>query len=292
MKENELSEVWRSMLEQEIDVLVCTTIIETGVDLPNANTLIIENADKMGLSQLHQLRGRVGRSARRAYAYFTFRGGKVLTEIQQKRLAAIREFTEFGSGFKIAMRDLELRGAGNVMGAQQHGHMSSVGYDMYLKLLEEAVNEEKGNAQQSADLDCLIDISVDAHIPESYVESLTLRLDVYRRIADIRSIEDSEDVKDELRDRFGEIPESVLGLIDIALVRNKANSMGVYEIRQNDSNMIIYVKEIKSPVVSDILIALNGRALLNAKGNKPYVSVQSGGGKASLKLLKRIFKVE
>lgn len=190
------------------------------------------------------------------------------------------------------MRDLELRGAGNVMGAQQHGHMSSVGYDMYLKLLEEAVNEEKGNAQQSADLDCLIDISVDAHIPESYVESLTLRLDVYRRIADIRSIEDSEDVKDELRDRFGEIPESVLGLIDIALVRNKANSMGVYEIRQNDSNMIIYVKEIKSPVVSDILIALNGRALLNAKGNKPYVSVQSGGGKASLKLLKRIFKVE
>lgn len=292
MKENELSEVWRSMLEQEIDVLVCTTIIETGVDLPNANTLIIENADKMGLSQLHQLRGRVGRSARRAYAYFTFRGGKVLTEIQQKRLAAIREFTEFGSGFKIAMRDLELRGAGNVMGAQQHGHMSSVGYDMYLKLLEEAVNEEKGNAQQSADLDCLIDISVDAHIPESYVESLTLRLDVYRRIADIRSVEDSEDVKDELRDRFGEIPESVLGLIDIALVRNKANSMGVYEIRQNDSNMIIYVKEIKSPVVSDILIALNGRALLNAKGNKPYVSVQSGGGKASLKLLKRIFKVE
>lgn len=292
MKENELSEVWRSMLEQEIDVLVCTTIIETGVDLPNANTLIIENADRMGLSQLHQLRGRVGRSTRRAYAYFTFRGGKVLTEIQQKRLAAIREFTEFGSGFKIAMRDLELRGAGNVMGAQQHGHMSSVGYDMYLKLLEEAVNEEKGNEQKNADLDCLIDISVDAHIPESYVESLTLRLDVYRRIADIRSVEDSEDVKDELRDRFGEIPEAVLGLIDIALVRNKANSMGVYEIRQNDSNMIIYVKEIKSPVVSDILIALNGRAVLSAKGSKPYVSVQAAGGKASLELLKRIFRVE
>lgn len=292
MKENELSEVWRSMLEQEIDVLVCTTIIETGVDLPNANTLIIENADRMGLSQLHQLRGRVGRSSRRAYAYFTFRGGKVLTEIQQKRLAAIREFTEFGSGFKIAMRDLELRGAGNVMGAQQHGHMSSVGYDMYLKLLEEAVNEEKGNAQQNTDMDCLIDISVDAHIPESYVESLTLRLDVYRRIADIRSVEDSEDVKDELRDRFGEIPKSVLGLIDIALIRNKANSMGVYEIRQNGENMMIYVKEMKSPVVADILIALNGKAVLNAKGGKPFVSVKSGSGKASLDLLKKIFKVE
>lgn len=206
MKEHELSEVWRMMIEQEVNVLVCTTIIETGVDLPNANTLIIENADRMGLSQLHQLRGRVGRSNRRAYAYLTFRKNKVLTEIQQKRLAAIREFTEFGSGFKIAMRDLELRGAGNIMGAQQHGHMESVGYDMYLKLLGEAVSEEKGEAAQSADLDCLIDISVNAHIPESYVESLTLRLDVYRRIADIRNKEDSLDVKDELKDRFGEIP--------------------------------------------------------------------------------------
>ena len=196
MKENELSEVWRQMLEQEVDILVCTTIIETGVDLPNANTLIIENADCMGLSQLHQLRGRVGRSARRAYAYFTFRRSKVLTEIQQKRLAAIREYTEFGSGFKIAMRDLELRGAGNIMGAQQHGHMESVGYDMYLKLLGEAVSEERGEQKQSADLDCLIDISVDAHIPEYYVESLTLRLDVYRRIADIRTPADAGDVRE------------------------------------------------------------------------------------------------
>ena len=141
----------------------------------------------MGLSQLHQLRGRVGRSNRRAYAYLTFRKNKVLTEIQQKRLAAIREFTEFGSGFKIAMRDLEIRGAGSLLGNRQHGHMESVGYDMYLKLLGEAVSEEKGEAAQSADLDCLIDISVNAHIPESYVESLTLRLDVYRRIADIRN---------------------------------------------------------------------------------------------------------
>ena len=262
MKESELSEVWRRMIEQEVDVLVCTTIIETGVDLPNANTLIIENADCMGLSQLHQLRGRVGRSARRAYAYFTFRRSKVLTEIQQKRLAAIREFTEFGSGFKIAMRDLELRGAGNIMGAQQHGHMESVGYDMYLKLLGEAVSEERGEEKTAGDLDCLIDISVDAHIPEYYVESLTLRLDVYRRIADIRTIEDSEDVKDELRDRFGDIPQSVLGLIDIALIRNRANTMGIYEIRQNENNIMLYVKEIKSPEVADLLIALNGKAML------------------------------
>jgi transcription-repair coupling factor (superfamily II helicase) len=275
------------MLEQEVDVLVCTTIIETGVDLPNANTLIIENADCMGLSQLHQLRGRVGRSSRRAYAYFTFRRNKVLNEIQQKRLSAIREFTEFGSGFKIAMRDLELRGAGNIMGAQQHGHMSSVGYDMYLKLLDEAVKEERGEPSANSDLDCLIDISMDSHIPEDYIESLTLRLDVYRRIADIRSIEDSEDVKDELRDRFGEIPDSVLGLIDIALIRNKANAMGIYEIRQLDGNLMLYVKELKSPVVADLLIALNGKAMLNA-GEKPYVSVKCDDS-SSLKLLKQIF---
>lgn len=290
MKENELSEVWRKMLEQEVDVLVCTTIIETGVDLPNANTLIIENADCMGLSQLHQLRGRVGRSSRRAYAYFTFRRSKVLTEIQQKRLAAIKEFTEFGSGFKIAMRDLELRGAGNIMGAQQHGHMESVGYDMYLKLLGEAVSEERGEKPETKDLDCLIDISVDAHIPESYVESLTLRLDVYRRIADIRNTEDSEDVKDELRDRFGEIPQSVQGLIDIALVRNKANSMGIYEIRQNESSLLLYVREIKSPEVADLLIALNGKAMLCA-GAKPYLSVKCKEGVSSLDMLKKIFKV-
>ena len=290
MNEQQLSEVWRQMLEQEIDILVCTTIIETGVDLPNANTLIIENADCMGLSQLHQLRGRVGRSARRAYAYFTFRRSKVLTDIQQKRLAAIREFTEFGSGFKIAMRDLELRGAGNIMGAQQHGHMESVGYDMYLKLLAEAVGEERGEEQKTADLDCLIDISVDAHIPEYYVESLTLRLDVYRRIADIRTEADAEDVKNELKDRFGEIPESVEGLIDIALIRNKAYSMGVYEIRQNDSAILLYVKEIKSPAVADLLIALNGKATLSA-GTKPYLAVKCAGGADSVAVLKRIFKI-
>ena len=244
----------------------------------------------MGLSQLHQLRGRVGRSARRAYAYFTFRRSKVLSEIQQKRLEAIREFTEFGSGFKIAMRDLELRGAGNIMGAQQHGHMESVGYDMYLKLLGEAISEERGETPKTDSLDCLIDISVDAHIPEDYVESLTLRLDVYRRIADIRSIEDSEDVKDELWDRFGRIPKSVLGLIDIALIRNKAHAMGVYEIRQNENAILLYVKEIKSPAVADLLIALNGKASLNA-GTKPFLSVKCPGGSQAIPLLKRIFGI-
>ena len=291
MKEQELSEVWRQMLGQEVDVLVCTTIIETGVDLPNANTLIIDNADRMGLSQLHQLRGRVGRSARRAYAYFTFRRNKVLSEIQQKRLSAIREFTEFGSGFKIAMRDLELRGAGNIMGAQQHGHMESVGYDMYLKLLGEAVSEEKGEQPKSDDLDCLIDLSVDAHIPEEYVESLTLRLDVYRRIADIRSLEDSEDVKDELWDRFGRIPPAVNGLIDIALIRNKAHAMGIYEIRQSENTVLLYVKELRSPAVADLLIALNGKATLNA-GQKPHLAVRIPDGADPIASLKKILRIK
>ena len=292
MNENELSEVWRKMLAQEVDILVCTTIIETGVDLPNANTLIIDNADRMGLSQLHQLRGRVGRSARRAYAYFTFRRNKVLTEIQQKRLSAIREFTEFGSGFKIAMRDLELRGAGNIMGAQQHGHMDTVGYDMYLKLLAEAVSEEKGEKNPGTnELDCLIDVSVDAHIPEYYIESLTLRLDVYRRIADIRSAEDAKDVKDELRDRFGEPPKSVLGLIDIALIRNKANSMGIYEIRQSKTELQLYVREIKSPAVADLLISLNGKAKLNA-GLKPFVSFECESGQSPVDLLKSALNIK
>lgn len=288
MGEGELSEVWRKMLEQEINVLVCTTIIETGVDLQNANTLIIENADCMGLSQLHQLRGRVGRSNRRAYAYFTFVRGKVLSDISQKRLTAIREFTEFGSGFKIAMRDLELRGAGNLIGAQQHGHMENVGYDMYLKLLNDAVNEEKGEKIQQDENDCLIDVAVQAHIPEDYIENTSQRLDVYRRISDIRTKEDSEDVIDELIDRFGEIPASVMGLIDVALIRNIASIMGIYEIKQNDSGIILYINDIKAQATGDILIKLKGRALLSA-GKKPYIAVKVPKGNSTLNALKEIF---
>ena len=165
MSEDELSDVWRKLLEHEIDVLVCTTIIETGVDVPNANTLIIEDADRMGLSQLHQLRGRVGRSPRRAYAYFCFRRGRELSEVASKRLEAIRQFTEFGSGFKIAMRDLEIRGAGSILGGEQHGNMEAVGYDMYLKLLADAVNEEKG-IESHEELSCTVDLNISAHIPK------------------------------------------------------------------------------------------------------------------------------
>ena len=292
MTEQQLSSVWGEMLERNIDVLVCTTIIETGVDISNANTLIIENADRFGLSQLHQLRGRIGRSNRRAYAYLTFTKSKVLSEISQKRLTAIREFTEFGSGFKIAMRDLELRGAGNILGAQQHGHMEDVGYDMYLKLLGDAVKEEKGEIPtQREDKDCLVDISLAAHIPESYIESLTLRLDVYKLIADIRTKEDAEDVVDELIDRFGDIPKSVMGLIEIALVRNKAADMGIYEIKQNDMSVLLYVKDIKSPQIIELICEQKGNALLSA-GSKPYVAVKLKSKLDPLSALRAVFKTE
>lgn len=287
MSESELSEVWRKMLEQEVNVLVCTTIIETGVDLPNANTLIIDYADHMGLSQLHQLRGRVGRSSRRAYAYLTFVKDKVLSEVSEKRLSAIKEFTEFGSGFKIAMRDLEIRGAGNVLGAQQHGHMEDVGYDMYLKLLGEAVKKEKGEDASGDELECLVDVQVQAHIPESYITSLSQRIDIYRRISDIRSKEDANDVIDELIDRFGDVPQSVMGLIEVALIRNLAAAQGIYEIKQQNSNILLYVRQIKSPSVADIMGRMKGRALLSA-GNKPYISIKVQSGSSVLKILHEI----
>ena len=291
MSEQELSDVWRKMLNQEINVLVCTTIIETGVDLPNANTLIIENADRFGLSQLHQIRGRVGRSARRAYAYFTYNGGKVLSDISQKRLTAIREFTEFGSGFKIAMRDLELRGAGNILGAEQHGHLEDVGYDMYLKLLGDAVREEKGEKPvETEDHDCLVDVAVQAHIPEEYIESLSNRLDAYRRIADIRSEEDARDVIDEFVDRYGDIPSSVMGLIDIALIRNKAAAIGIYEIRQSESSILMYLTDIRRKEVAEIIGRMKGKALLSA-GAKPYIAVRTEKSAKPLNSLKEIFSL-
>ena len=276
MSEQEISEVWRKLMEHEIDILVCTTIIETGVDVPNANTLIIDNADRMGLSQLHQLRGRVGRSTRRAYAYFTFTRGKVLSEISQKRLSAIREFTEFGSGFKIAMRDLEIRGAGNILGGEQHGHMESVGYDMYLKLLNEAVALMKGETPEIPVEECTVDLQVQAHIPESYIDSTALRLDVYRRIADIKSYEDSSDVVDELIDRFGEPPESVYGLIDIALLRNRATSIGITEVKQQQNALLLYKEKFDMDRVKRLIQGMPNRVMLSA-GSRPYISVSLSG---------------
>ncbi len=281
MSRDELSEVWKAMVEGEIDILVCTTIIETGVDIPNANTLIIENADKMGLSQLHQLRGRVGRSSRRAYAYFTYRAGSIMTEIASKRLEAIKEFTEFGSGFKIAMRDLEIRGAGNLLGAEQSGHMADIGYDLYIKILEEAVNEEKGIVTPQKE-DCQVDIVCDAYIPEEYIPSGQIRIDIYRKIASIASEDDENEVLDELYDRFGVPPESVTNLLKISLIRNTAVECEIKNISQKDGIISFYPREfdMKACVRLASDPTLKGRVMINAT-SKPYFAIKTKYGENS-----------
>ena len=231
MGEQELSAVMQAMVDGEADILVCTTIIETGIDIPNVNTLIMEDADRLGLAQLHQIRGRIGRSTRRAYAYLTYRQGKILQETAAKRLAAIREYVEFGSGFKIAMRDLEIRGAGNLLGPEQSGYLMSVGYDLYLKLLEEAVLEERGE-EKKIETECAADLTLNANIPERYVTSPEQRMDLYRRIAAIRTNDDASDLMDEMIDRYGEPPKPVLALLDVALLRAAAAKAGVSDITQ------------------------------------------------------------
>ena len=231
MGEQELSAVMQAMVDGEADILVCTTIIETGIDIPNVNTLIMEDADRLGLAQLHQIRGRIGRSTRRAYAYLTYRQGKILQETAAKRLAAIREYVEFGSGFKIAMRDLEIRGAGNLLGPEQSGYLMSVGYDLYLKLLEEAVLEERGE-EKKIETECAADLTLNANIPERYVTSPEQRMDLYRRIAAIRANDDASDLMDEMIDRYGEPPKPVLALLDVALLRAAAAKAGVSDITQ------------------------------------------------------------
>ena len=287
ISEEELSEVWRKLVDHEIDILVCTTLIETGVDVPNCNTLIIEDADRLGLSQLYQLRGRVGRSNRRAFAYFTFRRGKVLTEIAAKRLDAIREFTQFGSGFRIALRDLEIRGAGSLLGGKQHGHMEAVGYDMYLQLLSEAIAEEKGEPIPHSAEECLVDVQIDAHIPENYIESLAQRLDVYRKIASVSSKDESMDLLDELIDRYGEPPKAIIGLVNVALMRNTASSLGITEISQRGENLLFYIKSPSMQQISKLSGAYKGRVLFNSTA-KPYISVKLSPKEKSSDLMQSV----
>lgn len=268
MNETELENVMMDMVEGNIDILVCTTIIETGLDIPNVNTIIIEDADRMGLAQLYQLRGRVGRSSRLAYAYLTYRRDKVLSEIAEKRLKAIREFTEFGSGFKIAARDLELRGAGNVLGPEQSGFMSSVGYEVYCSLLSEAVAEAKGE-KIAEKKECLIDLDVNAYIPESYISSPSLRIQAYKKVAGIENQSDSYAVAEELEDRFGEIPAAVYRLIDVAMIRSEARNIGIEEINYANEKLILYpgpeMKNIPA-VIAALSAEFRGKVMFSASG--------------------------
>jgi len=288
MSQEAIDEVMSRMTDGEINVLVCTTIIETGIDLPNANTLIIEDADKLGLAQLHQIRGRVGRSARRAYAYMTYRRGKVLTEVAAKRLGAVREFAEFGSGFKIAMRDLEIRGAGNVLGPEQSGFLMSVGYDLYLKLLEEAVLTEQGRTPDIR-TECAADLAVSANIPDRYVPSPEQRMDLYRRIARIRGEEEADDLVDELIDRYGEPPRPVNNLISVALMRAAAARCGITDISQKGGCLLFTVPQFDLKRVGDLCadVRYKGR-LLFAAGEKPYLSLHLKKGEDVLKAAQKL----
>ena len=241
MSERELERVMFSFMNKEIDVLVCTTIIETGLDISNVNTIIINDADRMGLSQLYQLRGRVGRSNRTSFAYLMYKKEKVLKEISEKRLQIIREFTEFGSGFKIAMRDLEIRGAGNLLGAQQHGHMDIIGYEMYCKLLDRALKALENGKQEDDEneFETLIDVSVNAFITDIYIQNEVQKLEMYKKIASIKTEEDYFDIQDELQDRFGNLPKVVQNLLDIALMKSFAHDIGVNKISQRLDKILI-----------------------------------------------------
>ena len=274
MDKTMLANVMENVSNGQVQVLVCTTIIETGIDIPNVNTLVIEDEDRLGLAQLHQIRGRVGRSTRRACAYLTFRRDKVLTEIAEKRLNAIRDFAQFGSGFKIAMRDLEIRGAGNLLGAEQSGHMIDVGYDMYMKLLSEAVLEARG-IEIPARADCSADLAVAANVPDRYIPSSEQRMDIYRRIALIRGEDEADDLTDELIDRFGDPPSGVNALIHVALLRGEAGRAGITDISQKQGFLRFTVKDFDMEKVSALYARpeYKGRLRVEA-GAKPCLSLK------------------
>ena len=279
MHERALEEVMRDFLEGDYDVLLSTTIIESGLDIPNANTLIIENADHMGLSQLYQLRGRVGRSNRLAYAYFTFKRDKVLTEVAEKRLAAIREFTQFGAGFKIAMRDLQIRGAGNLLGPEQHGQLATVGYDMYCRLMEDTIRELRGEAGIGP-VETTIEVLVPAFLPDTYIAKPAQKVELYRRIAGIRTLDDQQDVIEEMIDRFGDPPEPAMNLVHIAYFKALASAVGISSVLQRKNEWVLRFDSSARVDLARLVQALQDnpeQAVLSA-GDPPSLLFKGPGG--------------
>ncbi|MBR2354012.1 MAG: transcription-repair coupling factor [Clostridia bacterium] len=287
MDKDHLEDIWGEMLAGEIDILVCTTIIETGVDIPNANTLIVEGAQRLGLSQLHQIRGRVGRSARRAYAYFTYPRDKTVNEIATKRLEAIRDYAEFGAGFKIAIRDLEIRGAGNLLGSEQHGHLDAVGYELYIKLLNEAVLEEKGEKIPQK-IECTVTLRSDAFIPERYVPYSGQRMGLYKRIAMIETPEDKDDIIDELIDRYGDIPKQVETLLMVALVRSAAKRCEITSIIEELSEIKVNPSVFDFEVWAELADLYKGRIRV-LMSETPSVVIRKQKGEDVMNFLYRLF---
>lgn len=274
MDRDEIEDIWHSLTIGEIDILISTTIIETGIDIPNANTLIIENADKMGLAQLHQIRGRVGRSHRRAYAYFTYRQGKQISEVAEKRLNAIRDFAEFGAGFKIAMRDLEIRGAGNILGSAQHGHMEAIGYDLYVRILNEAVLEERGEVLPER-FESTITLSRDAFLPASYVKSSAQRMDMYKKIAHIENEADYKDVISELVDRFGALPKCAKVLVSVALLKSYAQKARIKRVEQMHDHVRFYPEQIDKILLYEMSKVAPQKIKICGIKTTPYIAVSS-----------------
>ena len=257
MPERKLEKTMLDFMNGEYDVLLCSTIIESGLDIPNVNTIVVYDADYMGLSQLYQLRGRVGRGSRLGYAYLTFMRDKVLTEVAEKRLSAIRDFTQFGSGFRVAMRDLEIRGAGNLLGPEQHGHMAEVGYDLYCKLMDEALKEARGEPRE-LEVDTVMEVPLDAHISPAYIPAQSDRLSMYKRIASVTGAEDMADVQDELIDRYGDIPEPVQRLLDVALLKAAAKLAYITRIRIKEGEARLYFHPEAEIDPSALIEAANG----------------------------------
>lgn len=276
MTGKELEQIMMDFIQKKINVLVCTTILESGIDIPNANTIIVENADRLGLAQLYQIRGRVGRSDRQAYAYITYKREKLLSEVADKRLKAIKEFTEFGSGFKIAMRDLEIRGAGSLLGEIQHGHMEQVGYDTYCRLLDEVVKEMKG-IEVKEEQDIQLDIDVSSYIPDNFIESNSQKIEIYQNIALCRTEEDIQNVIDEIIDRYGHMPEELENLIEIARIKNLCKEANVLKISQRKDKVVFYFDKSKfNPEIVDKLIKKYSSNIRFSTGVEPYITLNIG----------------
>lgn len=274
MSGSELEEIMQNFVDGKTNVLVCTTILESGIDIPNANTIIVENADRLGLAQLYQIRGRVGRSNRQAYAYITYRRDKVLSEIADKRLKAIKEFTEFGSGFKIAMRDLEIRGAGSILGEFQHGHMESVGYDMYCRLLDEVVKEMKG-IEVVEEVDVQIDLNVSCYVPDEYVENPSQKIEIYQNISLCRNEEDVTNIIDEIIDRYGQMPKEVENLVEVARIKELCRSKYIMKLSQKMDNIVFYFdKEKFNFDVVDKLSKMYRNRIKFSPAKDPYITLK------------------
>ena len=292
MTGNELEEIMMDFINQKINVLVCTTILESGIDIPNANTIIVENADRLGLAQLYQIRGRVGRSNTQAYAYITYKRDKLLSEVADKRLKAIKEFTEFGSGFKIAMRDLEIRGAGSLLGEIQHGHLDQVGYDTYCKLLDEVVKDMQG-IEVKEEQDIQIDLNISSYIPDEYIENSSQKIEIYQDIALCRTEDDIQDIIDEITDRYGDIPEEVYNLLEVARIKELCQKSEIIKISQKRESIIFNFNANNFNMdIVDNLLKLYKNKIRFSPAREPYITlkIDSNSDNIILKEIKEFLK--